>query len=69
MCGARWDEAARVLDMNQHFPLFGDPRFDGIEDPVSEEKARLGLGDLRPARRFEPNEGVEPRDRERGFRT
>lgn len=63
-----WDECARALGMNKHFPLLGDPRFDGIDDPASEENARLGLGDLRPARWFEPYEGVDPRDRERGFR-
>ncbi|HTJ67902.1 MAG TPA: hypothetical protein VL551_10265 [Actinospica sp.] len=63
-----WDECARALGMSEHFPLLDDPRFDGIDDPMSDENERLGLGDLRPARWFEPYENAEPRDRERGFR-
>lgn len=63
-----WDECARALGMSEHFALLDDPRFDGIDDPMSDENERLGLGDLRPARWFEPYENAEPRDRARGFR-
>ena len=54
--------------MSEHFLPLGDPRFGGIDDPASEDNAWLGLGDLRPARWFEPYEGVEPCDQERSFR-
>lgn len=63
-----WDECASELGMSSDFLLLSDPRFDGIDDPTSEENARLGLGDLRPDRWFEPYAGVEPRDQGRGFR-
>lgn len=63
-----WNVCARELGLSASFLLLYDPRFDGIEDPGNTDNCRLGLGDLRPVRWFDPYGHVESRDPDRGFR-